>query len=337
MCVIFSAHKIMRLVTGAGGVKFIGHKGYTLAVMMNKYLSLLFLLATLPVFVTHADDSLEHIKQAHKINLSYSYNDYPFSFVEHEKPVGLAVDLCHNIVSKIKKQLNIPHLDINWVGEKQSVTFIKVKEQAIDMTCSAITITAIRSKSYHFSNPFFITTTALLSQKSDVVHQSQELRGKTIGVISGSSAIEHLNKLNRKLGFSLLMVTQTDYASALENFRTGEVKMLANDGVLLAAFKANDPENLAISQVDFGDMDSYGLMMAKGADGLTAAVNTALDEIIASGEYDQLYKKWFLSPIPPMQKNLNMPMSKALLRYIKSPHRLNPHIVSEHHGSLAGS
>lgn len=291
---------------------------FYIGIFMKKYLSLLFVMCAFPAFYTHANDSLVNIKKNHKITLSYSYNDFPFSYVDNDKPVGMAIDICRDVVEQLEKELNIPHIEINWVGEKQNVTLLKVKEHTVDMTCSAITRTDSRLKSYNFSNPYFITTTVLLSKKKESVQEASQLRGKTIAAVSGGSAIERVNKLNRKLDYSLLMVTTQDFASALTLLKSENVKMLANDEVLLAAFKAGDPENYVISYVDFGDMDAYGLMMAKDSVELTGLVNQSLGEVINSGKYVELYNKWFMSPVPPLQQNLHMPMSKVLQHYVKA-------------------
>lgn len=285
---------------------------------MKNYLSLLFLISTFSIFHAQANDSLDNIKKTHEITLSYSNNDYPFSFIQNEKPVGMAIDLCQELVHQLEKQLDIAHIDIHWVGGKQVETFNRVKEHRVDMTCSAITRNDARLKSYNFSKPYFVTTTAFLSKKSDAIHEDKGLHGKTIAVISGDSTIGRINNLNHKLNFSLLMVRKPDYSSALELFKSGGVKMLATDEVLLAAFLAKDPKNYSISHIDFVDTDVYGLMLAKESLPLTSQVNKALAQIITSGEYNVLYNKWFMSPIPPAQQNLNMPMSKALKTYINS-------------------
>lgn len=285
---------------------------------MKKYLPLFVIMCTLSSFYTHANDNLANIKKSHQITLSYSYNDFPFSYSDGNKPVGMAIDICRDVVRHLEKELNIPHIEINWVGGKQSITIQKVKEHTVDMTCSAITRTDARLKNYNFSNPYFITSTVLLSKKNESVQEAGQLRGKTIVVISGDSAIERINTLNHKLDYSLLMVTTPDFASALELLKSETVKMLATDEVLLAAFKASDPENYTISYVDLGGMDVYGLMMAKDSVELTSLVNKSLGEIINSGQYIELYNKWFMSPVPPLQQNLHMPMSKVLQHYVKA-------------------
>ena len=41
--------------------------------------------------------------------------------------------------------------------------------------------------------------------------------------------------------------------------------------------------------------------------------------VMKSGEITKIYGKWFLSPIPPKNGNLNVPMSDALKKVIANP------------------
>ena len=51
----------------------------------------------------------------------------------------------------------------------------------------------------------------------------------------------------------------------------------------------------------------------------TKVVDEAVVGMIKSGKVAALYQKYFLSPIPPKQINLNYPMSDILKRVLASP------------------
>jgi glutamate/aspartate transport system substrate-binding protein len=48
-------------------------------------------------------------------------------------------------------------------------------------------------------------------------------------------------------------------------------------------------------------------------------VDNAVIALYKSGEINKIYHKWFESPIPPKNINLNMPMSDDLKALVKSP------------------
>ena len=49
------------------------------------------------------------------------------------------------------------------------------------------------------------------------------------------------------------------------------------------------------------------------------AVDGVLSGMMASGKFAKVYDKWFMSPIPPKNINLNFPMSDALKERVERP------------------
>jgi glutamate/aspartate transport system substrate-binding protein len=49
------------------------------------------------------------------------------------------------------------------------------------------------------------------------------------------------------------------------------------------------------------------------------AVDDSIQAMMKSGELDKLYVKWFQSPIPPRNSNLNMPIGATLKGLIANP------------------
>jgi len=48
-------------------------------------------------------------------------------------------------------------------------------------------------------------------------------------------------------------------------------------------------------------------------------VDRVLAGLMKSGEFEKLYRKWFLSPIPPKGVNLNFPITPAIRDAFKNP------------------
>jgi glutamate/aspartate transport system substrate-binding protein len=60
-------------------------------------------------------------------------------------------------------------------------------------------------------------------------------------------------------------------------------------------------------------------MLRKNDPEFKKLVDDTLTAVIRSGEFEKLYKKWFQSPIPPRNVNLNVPMSEQLQQNLKTP------------------
>jgi len=50
-----------------------------------------------------------------------------------------------------------------------------------------------------------------------------------------------------------------------------------------------------------------------------ALVDRTLNDLIKSGEFEKLYAKWFMSPIPPKYVNLDFPMTAPLKDALAHP------------------
>ena len=66
-------------------------------------------------------------------------------------------------------------------------------------------------------------------------------------------------------------------------------------------------------------VEPYGIMMRKDDPAFKKVVDTAVANLMKSGELEKIYAKWFTSPIPPKGINLNLPISPALKKIFASP------------------
>jgi glutamate/aspartate transport system substrate-binding protein len=66
-------------------------------------------------------------------------------------------------------------------------------------------------------------------------------------------------------------------------------------------------------------IEPYSAMMRRDDPVFKKLVDTATANLYKSGQINALYTKWFLSPIPPKNVNLNVPMSDALKKVFANP------------------
>ena len=83
------------------------------------------------------------------------------------------------------------------------------------------------------------------------------------------------------------------------------------DDILLAGVKANskNPARFRILDKSYS-ADPYALMFRREDPDFKALVDETLIGLMESGAFTQLYTKWFETPIPPRNLNLNFPMSR---------------------------
>ena len=82
--------------------------------------------------------------------------------------------------------------------------------------------------------------------------------------------------------------------------------------------KAKNPDDWVVTGTP-QSFEAYGCMMRRDDPQFKKAVDDALAAVMKSGEIEKIYKKWFLSPIPPKGLNLNFPLSPELAALFKNP------------------
>ena len=115
----------------------------------------------------------------------------------------------------------------------------------------------------------------------------------------------------RRLGMTILI--GKDHPESFLIMETGRAVAEANDDILLAAQVANskDPAQFEITKEPLS-VEPYGIMMRKGDPAFKKVVDAEIVKVYQSGEITPIYNKWFLSPIPPKNINMNFPMPAQL-------------------------
>ena len=65
--------------------------------------------------------------------------------------------------------------------------------------------------------------------------------------------------------------------------------------------------------------EPIALLFRKDDPTFKAAVDGVLTKLMASGEMEKIYTKWFVNPIPPKNVSLNLPMGDTLKSLIANP------------------
>jgi len=73
-------------------------------------------IAAVGVFATGAvaqEGTLKKIKDTNAINIGHRESSVPFSYYDDKQQVvGYAMDLCHRIVDAVKKEINLPNMEV---------------------------------------------------------------------------------------------------------------------------------------------------------------------------------------------------------------------------------
>lgn len=213
-------------------------------------------------------------------------NDYPpFEYKENGKLTGFDVELVEAIAKK-------ENLQVEWKEMKFDGIIPALQAKQVDAAVSAITIRPDRAQVVDFANPYFKSGLSLVVKKDSPIQKLEDLKGKTIVAKQGTTGLEKAKELAQKYG-ATVKTLQDDTALYLD-VETGNSDALVND-FPTAAFKINVDGSNAKLRI-LGDKltgEDYGIAIVKGNKDLLNMFNAGLKALQDSGEFKQMYDKYF--------------------------------------------
>ena len=209
----------------------------------------------------------------------------PFQFEEGGKTVGFDVDL----VDLIAKDLGVEQaiVDTPFEGIKSGQDLNTGK---CDIAAAGMTITEDRKKVIDFAVPYFNATQALLVKTGSGINSLEALKGKTLGVQSGTTGKDYVTEQKPE---GVKIQEFEDLATEQQALATGQIDGAVNDlPVWLDYIKKNPGKFEVGAQFDTGEQ--YGFGIKKGGNPeLLKRANAVLEKAKTDGTYDKLYEKWF--------------------------------------------
>ena len=147
------------------------------------------------------------------------------------------------------------------------------------------------------------------------------LQNGTIDLECGSTTnMQVVRRYNEEKGLGINIVSTKDHADAALLVEADRAAAFAMDDILLFGLKANakDPASLEVVG-DSLQVEPYACMIRKNDPKFKALVDGVITGMMKSGEFEKLYNKWFMQPIPPRNQSIGLPMSKELQDNIKAP------------------
>ncbi len=161
-----------------------------------------------------------------------------------------------------------------------------------DLAIAATTITPARENRVDFSDPYFLSSQALLVRSDGDVKTVDDLSGKIVGAQDGTTG-ETYAKDNTDASEVRPFPEIDDAYNALE---VGQVDAVINDQPS-AQDAADKKEGLEVVET-FPTDELYGVILPQDTDALREAVNGALVALKEDGTLNDLYQEWFKVDAP---------------------------------------
>lgn len=267
-----------------------------------------------------AEGVLERVAAGGKLVLAYRDASVPFSYVQAGKPIGFSMDLCQSIVEAVRKKTGVKEIPLSYLAVTSDTRVDAVAQGRADLECGSTTNNAERRQKVAFTIPHFITSSRLLVRANSPVAKMEDLAGKKLVSTTGSSPLKAARDANSERLMGITIIEAPDHARAVEMVEKGEADAFAMDEVLLYSLAANRPDPKALKVVGRAlSVEALAIMLPKNDAAFKKVVDEEMRRIITSREINTLYDRWFMQPIPPSKRALNLPPSHLLRDFWKHP------------------
>jgi glutamate/aspartate transport system substrate-binding protein len=269
---------------------------------------------------------LDRIRERGYVVLAHREASVPFSYVLPDgKPVGYALDLCHKIVDAISKELKVP-LTTKTLLVKPSDRLAVIVDGRADMECGSTTNNAERREKVAFTVPHYITGARFAVRADSPIATLEQFENRKVVSTAGTTPLARLQEVNRERLLRIDIVTAPDHDRAMEMLSKGQVDGFAMDDVLLYGLIAAQPDPSKFKVVGkFLTIEPLAIELSKSDPELKRIADTEMKHLITSGEASAIYDRWFMKPIPPRDRSLNLPQSYLLKDFWRYPSDVVPY------------
>ncbi len=274
-----------------------------------------------PAMSAELTGTLKKIKDSGTLVLGNRDSSIPFSYYDNnQKPIGFSVDLANKVAEQVKKELKMPTLQVRYNLVTSQTRIPLVQNGTVDLECGSTTNNVERQQQVAFSVGIFQIGTQLLTRKTSGVKDFADLAGKNVVTTAGTTSARLLSAMNVDKKMNMNIIQAKDHGESFQMLESGRaVAFMMDDALLYGEMaKAKSPAEWVVTG-RAQSHENYGCMLRKDDPAFKKVVDDALKAVYKSGEVNALYKKWFMSPVPPKGLNLNFPMSADLKALFANP------------------
>ena len=193
-----------------------------------------------------------------------------------------------------KEHLKLSELKVTFVPLKTAERMDAVADNKADIECGATTITLSRQQKVDFTLMTFVTGGGLMSLAGSGIDAVASLAGKSVAVVSGTTAETALKDHLTKHLIDAKVVAVGTREEAMKQLLAKQVAAVASDQVVLIGqlMQAQDPKAFSIARELFS-YEPYGFVVRRNDADFRLVANGALAQLYRSGQIKEVYDRWF--------------------------------------------
>ena len=243
--------------------------------------------------------TIERVRDTGVFRIGYRADAKPYSYQdEHGRPAGYIVDLCREVAVALGPGVRIEYVLVH-AGER----FQSVHDGRVDILCDPSSVTIARRALVDFSIPTYLDGAGVLSRQSAPVQSFEDLAGKRVGVLVGTTTERLLRDSLAELGVSATIVPVRDHRHGMELVQTASLDAyFADRGILAAMLRERGRPGFELSK-NYFSYETYALALPRDDSAFRLLVDKTLAGLYRTGRIDAILARTFgHAPLDPMLK-----------------------------------
>lgn len=248
-----------------------------------------------------AAGTLDRVKETGVFRVGYRADARPYSYIDRTgHPAGYVVDLCRQVAAALGPGVRTDYVLLH-AGER----FQSVHDGKVDILCDPSSVTIARREIVDFSIPTYLDGAGVLSRKSAPVQKFEDLAGKRVGVLTGTTTERLLHQSLDTLGLTATVIPVRDHRNGMELVQDAKLDAyVADRGILAAMLRQRGRPGFTLSKRYFS-YETYALALPRDDSAFRLLVDKTLAALYRSGRIKAILAKTFgNAPLDPMLESM---------------------------------
>lgn len=232
---------------------------------------------------TEADNSLQKVKENGKLVLGLDDTLAPMGFRdENGDIVGFDIDLAKEVANRLGVEL-----------EAKPIAILSLKKGDVDVIWNGFAVNESRKQQVNFTKPYLYNRLMIARYSNrDDINSKEDLKGKVVGVQTGSSNYETL--VNDPISKEIKEIRQYDsYVNAFLDLEAKRIDAVVVDEIVGRYYISKEKADFEVLEDNPITSQYLSVGLRKTDTELLNAIDKALDDMRADGKASEISTKWF--------------------------------------------
>jgi glutamate transport system substrate-binding protein len=190
-----------------------------------------------------------------------------------------------DVAKYVAKELGYAEGDIEFKETKSADRETALARGDVDFIAATYSITDERAKKVDFAGPYLLAHQDLLIRADDNVAKGDDLNGKKLCSVTGSTSAQNVQKDFAK---NAQLKQYGTYSECLSALQSGQVDALTTDDSILAGYASQDQYKgkFKLAGLKLSN-ENYGIGVKKGEKEMVDKINAALEKMVDEKAWDK--------------------------------------------------